>query len=98
MKYIQCDDTLYNIENADEIAVFKSYAQSKNHYLMKITRYLPDPSKGLVSRITTCILPFCEESDKDAFMRELRLFMVDKDKFILDVLDENLFHYVLGDK
>jgi hypothetical protein len=65
---------------------------------MKITRYLSDPSKGLVSRIITCILPFCEESDKDAFMHELKLFMVDKDRLILDVLDENLFHYVLGDK
>ena len=98
MKYIQCNDTLYNIENADEISVFKSYARSKNHYLMKITKYLPDPSKGLVSQDAVCILPFCEESDKDAFMLELRSFMVDKDRFILNVLDENLFHYVLGDK
>ena len=65
---------------------------------MKITKYLPDPSKGLVSRDAVCTLPFCEESDKDAFMCELRSFMVDKDRFILNVLDENLFHYVLGDK
>ena len=98
MKYIQCNDTLYNIENADEISVFKSYAYSKNHYIMKITRYFPDPSKGLVSQNVTCILPFCEESDEDAFMHELKLFMVDKDKFILDVRDENLFHYTLGDR
>lgn len=95
MKYIQCNDTLYNIENADEISVFK---MSKNHYIMKITRYLSDPSKGFASQNVTCTLPFCEESDKDDFMRELRLFMVDKDRFILNVLDEHLFHYVLGDK
>ena len=98
MKYIQCNDTLYNIDGADEISVFKSYARSKNHYLMKITKYLPDPSKGLVSQDAVCTLPFCEESDKDAFMLELRSFIEDKDRFILNVLDENLFHYVLGDK
>ena len=98
MKYVQCSDTLYNIDGADEISVFKSYARSKNHYLMKITKYLPDPSKGLVSQDAVCTLPFCEESDKDAFMLELRSFIADKDRFILNVLDENLFHYVLGDK
>ena len=98
MKYIQCNDTLYNIENADEISVFKNYAYSRNRYILKITRYSPDPQKGLVTHDAICTLPFCEESDKDAFMLELRLFMVDKDRYILNVLDENLFHYVLGDK
>lgn len=98
MKYIQVNDTLYNIENADEISVFKNYAYSQSRYILKITRFFPDSSKGLASREAICTLPFCEEADKDSFMLELRSFMVDKERYILNVLDENLFHYVLGDK